>query len=547
MKRLLSYSLLCTASLTLMPIESFAKADCAAIAKRNFRKDVSVNPADMVECTMRGYDAPKTSREAEGKSSGVRVQGSGGFSYGTIAAPENSPGAMGAPPSVGAQTIGNAFGNQGWPGFPCTLPGGINLCNLGVTPTPPVDPDSPEGSCPVKYDKTNRYGVKYTLTGGNIPLACGGAMPLASYEITLNRTPDRLASTEYGSYYIWLYENKGGTFKQVAGSPFKLPTLLCKKKIDPITRLPMIDPTTRKEVRDWAVDLTPPTAQMITYNAETKSMTLRLIPSDEIPTDDGGMPKEKFLIIPIESGTPKLPTIPKTFSGHGDNPANYSYTDCSLAEDYYKDVSNSQADIVIESAITEGCEGPEAVCGGRTQAPTTNDSCETISIYPTGTAGTNVCQGKIQYAVLDRPNLIYPPNSTLTTYPMEGRTSVLAATTKDSKIYMQGDTLVRIGKTASLVTLPDGGTLTLADGTNLLMNGPTTIDPATNTITMKMGGMHKSAGGVMLEKLPVGTTFNPSGLVYPLRISVYQSLDMPEGYLVPTQPSPFVQVPADRK
>ena len=212
----------------------FAQAvDCDAIAKRDCRKDLSMEPKDIRQCIMRGYDAPITCRKDEGKSAGVRVSGSSGFSYGAVEAPQNSPGASGAQASLSAEDMRDDMGFGSWPGFPCTLPGGIDLCHLGSPPTPPVDPSDP---CPAAHETSGIHGVKTPLVAGSVSLTCGGAIPLTTYQLTLNANPDHLATTEYGSFYIWLYQQSG------AGTPYKLGSACGMQRQAPVLRTRPAEP-----------------------------------------------------------------------------------------------------------------------------------------------------------------------------------------------------------------------------------------------------------------------------------------------------------------
>ena len=524
-----------------------SKVDCSQFYKQgvDYSKSLTMDPDDVHQCILRGYDAPSTSRKDNGQSSGVNAEGASGFSYGTIEAPEASPGAMGAAPSVNMKSLQHSFGYPPWPGFPCKLPGGIDLCAAGLTPLPPVNPND---QCPAKDDTTGFYGVKQALGAGSVPLSCGGAVPLATYELTLNKSPDHLAGTEYGSYYVWMYQGSGASFKLTnSGQPVQLPTILCKDKIDPSTNQPMVDPVTHKHVGVRTVELTPPIAQMITYNGTASTLTFRLQPPIDTPTATSGAPvsaTEKFLIIPISGGTPKFPSLPSVYQNN-DNPDLITYLDCSLETDYYKSISSSQADIVIASAVNSGCEGTPAQCAGLPTAPTPDTSCDTVTIRPKGTYSGTVCDGKTQYVVLDRPSLVYPPNSAMSTVPMEGRTAVLAVPTTGSRIYMQSATELRFGQTAPAVVLNEGGTIVLADKSKLVMQGPATVNAATNQVILSAGGQHLNSVGDLLQTLAAGTSYTLTTPL-PVQVSVTRSMNMPLNYLVPTQPSPYVQLPASK-
>ncbi len=539
-----------------------AAVDCDKVLNRDCRRDVTMDPKDVVQCMERGYDPPLKCRADEGKGM-VTVGGSSGFSYGTVQAPQNSPGAMGANPSVGASTIQRSFGFPPWPGFPCKLPGGYDLCASGVTPLPTPNPNDP---CPAKNDVSGLYGAKQPVTGGTaLSLPCGGALPLTSYQTTLNKNPDRLAVTEYSTnptydpFYIRFYEKSGNTYKLKPASAqeaaWALPKFLCKDapldangkpmvimKLDPQTN----DPFHQTE-RDKTVDLTPPIAQMIAFSPSDTSITLRLRsrnkPLSTKPEDmskHGQMkPKynpddpEKYLIIPIVGGVPKIP--PR----------------CSEDKDYYKEISSSRADIVIESAVLDECEGTPAVCAGQSTVPAPEETCDVVSIGLNASNAPTGCVGKTQLMVLDRPNLLYPPGTNVTPLPIEGlananppeppRTAVMAPSTEKSKIFMQTDTIIRLGKTAPPITLTEGGILAMKDGTTLVMDAPATVDAAAGKVILTSGGKLKAESGSLIKQ--VTGTYTPVNPVLPFTINVKRSMDMPVGYELPTQIKPYAQLP----
>jgi hypothetical protein len=515
--------------------------DCAALANRDCRKDITMKSEDVMQCIKRGWDAPITCRKDEGQSAGVTVGGSSGFNHGTVQAPQNPPGAMGAPPNVSASTIQRSFGYPPWPGFPCMV-AGIDLCAAGLTAFPPPDPNDP---CPAKSDTSGLYGVKQPVTAGTATsLPCGGALPLTITQMTLNKNPERLAVTKYGDFSLWLYEKTSAGYVLKGGKEVKLPKFLCKNApIDPSTGKPKVimvpdlsHPGKMKE-RDKTVDLTAPIAQMITYGAGETSITLRLKSREEsavpgAPTNGNMIPAynendpEKYLIIPIQGGALKVPE------------------NCAEDKDHYKDVSSMKADIVIESATGEGCEGPPSFCGSVPPDPAPEATCDVAVVQPKGTFSGTVCDGKTQLIVLDRPNLLYPPGTTVTPTSIEKREAVLAPTVEKNQIWMQKDTIVRFGKTSPPVTLNEGGILALKNGTTLDMQAPVTINAATGTLTLTGGALLKAEDGSLIQKIGSGN-YTPPNPVLPFTVNVKRSMNLPhgQGYMVPTQPKPYAQLP----
>ncbi len=529
--------------------------DCAAIMARaatikDCRKDVEMDYKKVKQCVLRGYDAPKTCRNNEGLSSGVSVGGSTGFSYGTIQSPQTPPGATNAPPSVSPQVMNQAFGNTNpWPGAPCVLPGGINLCALGQTATPVPD----NSLCPAQSTNTTIYGVKTPISSSgaaNLSLTCGGALPLTYYETTLNRNPTRLASTEFDSYELYLYKKGTSNYVSATSSEFQMVAPVAPTSSDPWylgyvppVPTPIVNgnpiPLPRFLCNDSGkktVDLPPAISQFITYSPTSPNIAIRLksratlSPTTSIPPYNENDP-EKYLILPIVNGRVQVPRT------------------CAKEADFYKTLDNAaQAEIAIESATVGGCEGTAAQCNGAPPAPTPSQACALVSLNLTplpSVPATSVCAGKIQHVVLDRANLVYPVNTTASMARIAGRTAVLAPTTEGSRIYMQTNGYIRLGNTAPPITLNEGGLLQLSNGNKLSMIGPVTINAATDQITLTGGGMILSQSGAMVgNSLPAGSSYSlAAAAAHPLTIRLNRSINMPVNYMVPTQPQPYVRMP----
>lgn len=511
------------------------KVDCLKLNATNCRTTINMDPTQVRQCVMRGYDAPISCRKKDGKSAGVRVEGSSGFSYGTIQAPENNPGAMGATPTVDLKTIGRSFAYPPWPGYPCKLPGNIDLCAPGGPKpnTTPVDPN-----CPEKSDPTGLFGDKKNLTNASIALPCGGAVPLTTYELTLNKNPTRLATTEHGSYFIWFYQSGTNIYNAVnnpnppmvrnpSGFPiwipnpdrtaFPLPTYLC-----------------RGNGGSKSVDLTAPIAQIILYNSSNNSLMIRLKGRETLnPAADPALippynpnDPEKYLIIPLVNGNPQVPG------------------NCADANTYWKTIDNLRADIIIESGSQGSCEARADLCEmvNTSPVPIPPQTCELATIPLTGT-----CNGKTQYVVLDRTNLVYPQGTTaLNTIPMSNRTTRLAPSSEGSYLFTRASETIRLTTTSPVTVLPEGGSLILSDGSSVRMNAPATVDVANNRLTMTGGGVLNDAGGSVLQSFDSGATYAPGAAAgKPWTLKIERSMSLPAGYLLPTQPEPYVQLPVE--
>lgn len=521
------------------PLAAWAQAapapvNCAKFVNANCRQSAGFDPAEVRECLLRGYDAPIACRRDEGKSAGVTAGGARGFTYGAVQAPENSPGALGAKPSVPPATIAKGLGFPPWRGFPCTLPGGIDLCKAitkgQVPPVPPAPPTPPADECPQNVDNTGAYGIKQPLAGSSAPaLACGGAVPITRYELTLNAKADKVATTEYGAYYLWLYERAGSQFKLTSNSPIKLPSYLCTGGVK-------------------SYDLTAAKAQVITFNGTTPSISIRLVPRNEapllppvppnktpvelIPPYDPNEP-EKFLVIPLSGGVPQVPA------------------DCANEADFLKLASDSRADLSIEASITSGCEGTNTQCAGAVRVPSPVFTCDTVNIYPTGVStltGTPVdCSGKLLYAVLDRPNLILPPDAQPQSVPFSDRTAVMMGPTNtNAQLFMQSQTVVHVGATAPPLALEEGGTILLQNGGQLVMNPPAVLNAGTQQVTLNGGGSLIDAGGNETATYAIGAVVTPSGATAPYTVKVNRSITLTPDFMVPTQPNPYVNLPIDK-
>lgn len=512
---------------------AWAVADCDKLMSVDRSDAFKQNPDDVHECVRRGYDAPLNWRRNDGRSSGVKVSGTGGLGLGVIQGPERSPGANGAPYSVGASAFNFALRFPPWAGFPCQLPGHIKVCGgkkdasdgTGNVPPPsnPENEDSDYGasdaiSCPAETDTTGTFGAMYALSGGALPLACGGAIPLSAYQLTLQRGADHLAATEYGASYLWLYQQSGDQFVSVTAQPIKLPSYLCRR--DKQGRMVK------------SVTLAGTTAQMTMYSNATRQLVLRLMPLDfsENPTAVNDTEPEKYLVIPVVNGTPQVPA------------------DCALESDYYMVPDRFEADIAFTDSITPLCEGGN--CNPTTTTTPAATSCDTATIYPNGIINTSAgpidCSTKIQLAVISRPNILFPPGTTPQTVPISGRSGVLVQSVEGSSLYAPSQATIRLGANAPAMVLPSGGIMYMADGGTLAMNGPATINPGNGQVTLTTGGEWHNAQGEHLQSFAAGSRIAPN-IAKPMTINLERDMLLPAGYLLPTPPGPYVRLPVNAK
>ncbi|MFZ4542113.1 MAG: hypothetical protein ACOYNL_10030 [Rickettsiales bacterium] len=582
------------------------KADCRKIYDVNKKAAYTANPEEVHQCIMRGWDPPKNWRPRDGKTRAV-VSGSGGFSFGTVASPENSPGKRNANASVNGNIILSS----------CNFPPRIRVSltppyvnfpagscydyimrrlfrdnggnpSTGALPTG-VDQDD---KCPAESDTTGQFGVKSPLpgAGGTVPTPQGGMMPTTTTDVVLNANPTAFAATENGSYWIWYYIRQDGQPNQPFVNPnvsganpsgaIQMPTYLCTPDGDGFMMK--------------TVDLTPPAAQMITYNPQSGSISIRL--QSRVTMDQGFIPPydpaepEKYLVLPLDAnGVPQVPP------------------DCGLESAYYR-LPDSRQDILMRPSTINGCESASVtsaqvndVCPGAvyqarggclstggngapplaipkqdnwlakcpptpedpSPAPLADGRCP----QDQGIPGESQCgrgdyyadancdniklslPGSIvQFGVLNRPNLYYPPGSGAVVHSMNGgRTALLAETAPNSVLYTQSSTEFYLQETAPPLVFNEGGTIPMANGEILIMEPPSTVamGPNVTTVTMTRGGQRVSAGGVQLEGFGEGATYAITGPRYylPLLVRAGRSVTFPQGFLIPTQPRIAAQPP----
>ncbi len=507
--------------------------------------------ADIEWCHQRGWEVPPTLRPANGQ--GWQRTGGENFSVTGVQPPDQPPAVAGAAPSVSQAKISFSLSFPPWSGFPCQLPGGINICgssatkntsatngstSVAVGATTSTGTSSGTGTsgsstgtgtgtdaCPVRDDTTGTFGAISTMSSsGSYALACGGAIPLSTYQATLVASPTGMAVTEYGSPYLWVYSASSGGY--TGGTALPLPTYLCKA-----------DATGTMQ---QSITLTAPRAQAVEYNAGTSAIAIRLIPGSA--GTDGSVSatdlnaalapsanSEQYLIIPIKGGVPQVPA------------------NCANQATYYQAASAIGGDMVIETPLTDGCEGSADACkqAGVSVAPSVTTSCDAVTVYLSGTYNTTQgqvnCTGMTQLMVVDRPTLALPPNSSAAYTSVTGRTAVMVTTADNSRVYLPSGNIVRLPRSGKSFTFPEGATLGTDQG-QVVMNGPATINTATGQVVMNAGGSYIGTDGSTLASYASGSAITPN-IAFPWLLSATRNVTLPRSYQLLTQPSPYVRAP----
>lgn len=496
-------------------------ADCEALAKIDRNKTYEVDPKDIDQCIMRGADPPVGWRPNDGKQR-VKAPGAGGYSISGRNPPPKSPGAMNARASVSSSMFNFTMGIPPWRGFPCQLPGGIDVCGSGGGSNGGGGSGGGTGggtggggggggsvpACPVAGDTTGTYGEQQPITGSTSkPLACGGAVPLSTYMMSAENSPTTIIATEAGNRTVWVYRASGGGY--ALQGTLQLPATTCSNPSDP----------------ESAVATPMPIAQILTVGSGTSSVALRLqmtFPgevADPFDPDPEAEPVNYF-VVPTPGGTPQIP------SG------------CPRTSDFIRTAVALTAPITVESATNPGCEGTAEACGTLPQNPTSPSSCSTVTTNPGGTS----CEGTTLFAVLNRPNLLFPPSSTATFSAMDGRTAHLVGSTGTARLYVQSSTIMYFGARGGSFTLPEGGTLKLDNGNALVMSGPATINAGSRQVFMANGGIIQAPDGTTLQEFTANSSHSPAAAL-PFVVKVTRSVEIPSSLKFPTQPSPYVRLP----
>ncbi len=564
-----------------------ATVDCSTIKSLDTKESWKANKTDVQQCLNRGWPVPPTWVPSGGKGAGITSGGAGGFSYGAVHPPESPPGARNENASINGSSL---FSSCNFPprittGSPpsISMPGGSCLDfisnlfkdkNGNATPaTTPVGISASE-TCPADSNNANLYGTKQGATG-TVPTPCGGMVPVATADLTLNASPTNLATTTNGAYSIWTYRHNGTGFsqRQVAVT---LPTYLCGAK-------------DRWGLPVKTVDLTPPTEQMVTYRPTDRYVALHLqsratMPGTFIPAYNETDP-ENYLILPIDASGDLV--IPPNCS----DPALFYQPNASF-QDYFvqsaliqgSSCASMQPTIVNYPQCSNGSQpkcktgsphsvwfavcnpaNPTIAWGGAifpnsttgkcpadlsdpsctASGPSIDANCDVVSM-PVAASAT--CPNQVQWAALNRPELFYPPQSNPTFEAIAGRTQKMVTTTGATRYYMQTNTAVSIQSTAPSTTFEEGGNLVQHDNNKLLMNAPATLNPGASSVTLTNGGQLVTSGGTLIASFNPGDTYGvPGGAPY--MVHVNRSMTMPPNYMVPTVPTtgsqaPYVQLPA---
>lgn len=479
-------------------------ADCGALNDIARNKTYDADDREIYQCLQRGWDPPVGWRPDEGKSAGIRVSGAGGFSVSSRQAPDMPPGKAGANSSVSTNIFNFTAGFPPWRGFPCQLPGGIDICGSSYTPGP-VPPGGGSASCAVAADTTGTFGTKQTIRAGTTSLPCGGAVPLSTYLMGMTQSPVGMLATENGNRTTFVYRASGTNYARTSSRA--LPSYLCNSR------------------GNRTIDLYPPVAQMLTFPASGQ-IAVRLQKSPENINDitdpfdpDPTVERNGYLLIPIVGGVPQIPR------------------NCARDTTYFSYLPGTSP-LTVESATTPGCEGDATQCGSQPTTPTASGACDTVTLQPAGTS----CAGTTQFAVLDRPNIVYPPGSSATFATIQGRTALTTRAANNARLYAQGETIMYFGSSGGAFVLPEGGTLLLSNGDRLQIYGPGTVNAAAGVVNMTSGGAIMSIGGTLKQAIPAGTNFAPVA-TRPYAVRVGRSVQLPDGYTAPTQPSPYIQMP----
>lgn len=630
-----------------------AKANCDEIWFKEKTHTHEVNPADLRQCLVRGWDPPKEWREDEGKSPGIKVGGSGGFSYGAVTAPESTPRARNANASVTKDVIKST----------CLFPPRIKMSSGGISlpkgpcydffndllkdvngdtysspaPDSGVSPDDP---CPAESDTTGIYGIKQSIAaGGSFTASCGGMIPTFNAQLTLNRGANYVAMTRNGTRSIAIYKKSGSSYTSVASAA--LPKYLCQ-------------PELRYDdmFYEKSVDLTPPISQVIAFDASVGAIAVRLqsrahMDPNYIPPYNPDDP-EKYLIIPIDSsGVPNIPV------------------DCSLETVYFMEPHGIRQDIVVEPSyildaecntfgidetqyndgepkcppgatmghdkkcyddITgiqvpsipvddwkgkcpcsasvgctkcpdgsvpkkDQCPAPSSgVCPQNSGIPSTAQKCPDGSTPVAGKC-PNICSGnpamayckdlggfvleppacgsaaflcdvatiippdaplscvgKSQYAVLNRPNLYYPPETSAKIYPVSGQSFGIADTVDNNIFFASGQTVLYLQKTAPSLKLNEGGFITLKDASIIIMSPYAIVEASSGRLTLAGGGERVSSGGTQLQSFAEGAVYTiPASLRSDtLKVKLGRNLTFPSGFTLPTSSNPYIRLPIDK-
>ena len=476
-------------------------ADCARIMNL-LRNDLAKeHQPDVRECVARGWDPSIDSRESKGKGAGNEVGGGGGYSPGTIRSPEQAPWKFNTNAGVGGGTYPGASSGINFP-----PPWGGSSGSSGSSSGSGGSGSSGGGACPTSNDDNEAtYGAKGALTKPGMNLQCGGAAPMSTYQLSLVNNADSLLITEHGHYNYWIYKRQGDTYKLVSPANAALPKEMC-------------------DSAGSKVAIEPPIAQMISFNSSAP-IAIRLRNGDTA-SDPLAPPTtpEKWVVTQANSGTLQ-------FGGT-----------CPSLSQYYK-ATAAIGSIVFDTVMSAGCEAPPATCSalGLPTNPSTLPDCRLSYSYPKGSS----CTDKVQVALIDRPNLIYPSGANAPVYDVQGISTKMMTTVNGSTILTKDGSIVRFGDPNATFALPQGGTLGLSNGNRLVMNAPATIS-GSGKVTLTGGGYEQTASGSKTSEYKEGTSLTANA-TKPLVVKINQAVGISTGFIVPSAPAANVRLPITTK
>ena len=583
-------------------------ADCASSfgAGATAEDAYKLKATDIQKCVHQGWDPPPA--WLPNMSAGVRgtnAGGSGGFSTGTIQAPEKPPFAAGASQS-GSGAICISYGGYSLCGNVTINPGQLKKSDSNAaaavdtgTPAATIDDNSnvtlPSNVCPItsgdtlkvtnQATKQSYYGVfgpnTWFTSTATIPLSCGGTVPLNSFQLTLVQTPTGIVRVEQWVPYIWIYKAKSSNYQQITDAvnqgsptdtPVRLPQYLCEEYRDK-------EGNVHRRKSSNPLPSYTPNGQMITYNNNTTLLALQLMMQPNTTSNDffaAPNPNAIYLKLPMVNGVPYIPRDGIQADG------SVNWDACDLQSDYaqtyqqLKAGSNLSADIVIESTMSSGCSASESVCNSLAEsaAPTTPTNCQTHDIFPEslspapGGTTVNSCEGRVQHFGLDHANLYFPPTTRVSAKPFvdsrgkqwpkfpnakqTGDPTVdfymvstnSGSTQNPSRLIVASDSAIQLGQSNNVFLFPNGATIGDSAGNRIVMAPDSTLDMARLVATMPNGGVKNTKSGEEISNFANGTTYSLAGFSLPLRVKVSRDMDMPSNYVIPTQSQALVREPA---
>lgn len=322
---------------------SVAQVDCDEFRVIPQKDSYMASPKDVRECQQRGHDAPVGWRVNGGKNPGIKASGAGGFSYGSIGAPENPPTSRNAQGSVTSNSINASCKINGSSTRSCSLYySGVfkPKDNLPPPKEPSVAAGPVDAMCPEESDNTGEFGVKVPApNGGNFPVPCSGFAPLMddTREIYIQGpNPTMMIVVDDGADFIRFFKKRkdNGKFQWVSSIP--VPRTACNNYEVPESSSTSSD---CHPVSNKIYDLTQPVGQVILLSTADVYIPIKLkprqtMPSHYIPPYDGEPePSLKLLISsnPFDSRFGTSTTTPGSTGGFPSLPPPIPYYSGAVA------------------------------------------------------------------------------------------------------------------------------------------------------------------------------------------------------------------------